>query len=380
MQTDKPIDGVRIVNDVPIGRYKVPKGKRYERSLPKLFPDRQLTTRREIETAYQDFCKLARDGKLDPQATLALRQHTATLAEFLGVYRAEYMMKVRRGLHPMVEFNAKGQCIRGSADNCRLNILINSELGNESLVTLSQAPRAIAEFLETLETERDITGATLNRYRALLKSAFNYAIQTDEWGVTLNPFWKTKILPFAEEQARTRRVSTDEEDSLIANSGGTMRARIQAALGYGFRRGELLKAQLKMFNFKDWTLTLPRGIVKTNKSVRVVPIEDPTLRAFLEARRFLGPDSHPFGNDDGTYMPHFNGPWRTLLRNAFVVEDHTDLDLRFHDLRAEFVSRAAETGKPMQLIADIIGDTLDTVEKHYKRVLSVEALRKVLSA
>lgn len=359
--------GLFLKNGEPYGRFTW-RGRQYERSLTKLFPERKLSGKTEQLNALADMKTLVRTGKL-----LDTPAPSGTFADYLDKYQAEWCEKPQNSKPPQIEYNPNGTVLRGSALLSNIQVAKRA-LGKYSLVQLADSHLPVKEFLDTVGKGKG--PHVRNRHMALLKHFFSYAIDYD-WGIELSPFRKKRYFVPGIELPRTRRLSPTEELALKGViDDPILWARIRMALKCGLRRGEILKTPLKQFDFKHWTVQLRRADVKNAESAQKVTIEDPELREFLNSRRFLGPDSYPFGDIDGKKVRGFQKAWTSALTNAFGPDD---VDLHFHDLRAECCSRLLESGKPIEIVARILRDSIETVQKHYKRLQeSLDAMRKAM--
>jgi integrase len=146
-----------------------------------------------------------------------------------------------------------------------------------------------------------------------------------------------------------------------------MKLRIIAALDTGMRKGEMLRVQLKRIDFKNGFILLPRRVLvkdvyrlnTKNDKTRRVPIT-PRLMRLLKKRRFIGAEGYVFGDTNGHLVEDIKKPWNTLnliahgCRVEWTVggnlsqrcwEDLRKINLHWHDLRHEALSRLGESGE-----------------------------------
>jgi integrase len=131
-------------------------------------------------------------------------------------------------------------------------------------------------------------------------------------------------------------------------------ARAQAIIGLTWDRVDLKR---RLIDYRD-------GSLRATKKRRVpVPIEDrlwPELaRAWIEQGR---PKSGPVLGSFGELRKSFE-----TLKAGFIGPRGVTLPagLTRHDLRRTWATLAAQRGVPMFQIAGMLGDTLETVERHY---------------
>jgi integrase len=152
-------------------------------------------------------------------------------------------------------------------------------------------------------------------------------------------------------------------------TGDEMRDRLIGALDTGCRCGEMLKVQNKHV---DWQRRWIRILKENSKTevARVIPFERGSrLEEVLRRRAFLGPDAYLFGHaKTGKYVGSFRSAWETLLLLSHKIEPAArargqrrlerealrKINLHWHDLRHEALSRLADEGVPvheLQLLA-----------------------------
>src|SRR5215210_6078861 len=138
-----------------------------------------------------------------------------------------------------------------------------------------------------------------------------------------------------------------------------MRDRIIGALDTGCRRGEMLTIQNKHV---DWQHRRIRILMEHSKTevARGIPFEAGSrLEGVLRKRAFLAPDAYVFGEaTTGAYVASCESAWQTLLLLANGMKptragsgkrvSNRDalarIDLHWHDLRHEALSRLADDG------------------------------------
>ncbi len=163
-------------------------------------------------------------------------------------------------------------------------------------------------------------------------------------------------------------------------TGDEVRDRIVGALDTGCRRGEMLKIQNKHV---DWQRRWIRILKENSKTevARIVPFEAGSrLERLLQRRAFLGPDAYVFGDaTTGEYVGSFRSAWETLLLLANDVQPtrHAPgqrvanrdvlarIDLHWHDLRHEALSRLADDGVPVHELQLLAGHASITTTQRY---------------
>ena len=209
--------------------------------------------------------------------------------------------------------------------------------------------------------------ATVNRYLALLRNMFNWAVLRGDLEQT--PFRRGGLAVIKlerEHNRRGRRLSLDEEQRLLGAANSTVKALVIAALDTGMRRGELLSLRFRDVDFERNVIHIRPENAKSKKG-RDIPIATTRLRTLLEWLRIdgegksKGPEAAVFSNEAGEPIKHFHTAWYAALRRASIT------DLRFHDLRGEFASRLAEKGVPLSQVRDLLGHSSIVTTERYDR-------------
>jgi integrase len=188
--------------------------------------------------------------------------------------------------------------------------------------------------------------ASVNRELAILSGIFRMAVDYEE--ISQNPCRKVDSLP--ENNQRTRHLSFDEEDRLLAALTGDreyLRTLLTVAIYAGPRRGELLKLRWSNVDFLLNAINFTE--TKTNKD-RSVPME-PTVREALSALH---------DNADGAEYVFVNPNTKTRyaeVRKSFsaACREASITDFRFHDLRHTFGTRLADAGVDVVKIKELMG-------------------------
>ena len=163
-------------------------------------------------------------------------------------------------------------------------------------------------------------------------------------------------------------------------TGDEMRDRIIGALDTGCRRGEMMKIQNKHVDWEHRWVKILKENSKTNVA-RILPFERGSrLEEVLRRRTFLGPDAYVFGHaKTGDYVGSFRSAWETLLLVSAGVEPSAPargkrrsdrnvlakINLRWHDLRHEALSRLADDGVPVHELQLLAGHANVTTTQRY---------------
>jgi integrase len=183
-----------------------------------------------------------------------------------------------------------------------------------------------------------VTGSTVHRELGVLRHVFEVARK--DWGIPLKSNPVHGITMPSVGRPRERRVSEAELSSLrLTCSHQLLWQVITIALETGMRRGEIVNMRWEDIDWEVGTLHIP---VTKNGHPRTIPLTGKALETLRELPR----------TDEAVFSMTGNAvrlAWVRLKEKAGVV------DLRFHDLRHEAVSRFFEMGLSIPEVALISG-------------------------
>ena len=186
-----------------------------------------------------------------------------------------------------------------------------------------------------------IKPSTLKRQLNPVRHMFEVA--RTEWGLPLrsNPLHKLKLK--ARDRRRERRLRDGELERLIGATSSCRNPHIQPiirlAVTSGMRRSEILALRWTDVSHNERSLVIRDG---KNGQSRIIPLSAEALAVF-----------HPYKRDDNRVFPvtanAFRLAWERVRRRAKMV------NLHFHDLRHEAISRFFEMGLSTPEVALISG-------------------------
>lgn len=221
-------------------------------------------------------------------------------------------------------------------DLYRMKTLVN-QFGNSFLSDIS------TYNIEKFKTKRrdEVSGPTVNRELALLKSLFNMA---GKWGflTTENP---VKGVSYYPERQMERILSNGEAERLIASCGETVRPVVVCALNLGMRKSELLDLEWKNVNFRHRFIRVERS--KNNRS-RKIPMNSVV---YEELSRLRGNgNTHVFTKGNSTEpLRCVRSTFESACRRADIT------NVRFHDLRHTFATNLVMQGVDLVTVKEILG-------------------------
>jgi len=230
---------------------------------------------------------------------------------------------------------------------------------------------------ETKEKPRSI--GAVNRELHLLSRILRLAVDGGE--ATENVCRKVNI--FKGEQHRTRYLLPVEEQRLMIvldDDRSPLRNMVVLAINTGLRVSEILKLKLDHVDFHRDVLHIKA--TKTDED-REVPLNDVTrqLLTHLVGRAQERGNEYVFTNPQTkTRYTTVKTAWLTACRRAGLT------DLRFHDLRHTFGTRAADAGVPLNAIRDVMGHKTTAMTERYAHATdegkrrAVEAVQSAVSS
>lgn len=184
-----------------------------------------------------------------------------------------------------------------------------------------------------------------------------------------NPCSQVELL--AGEVKRTRYLSEEEETRLLDACAGErvwLRPIIILAIHTGMRAGEILSLRWAQVDFSRSLIHLVH--TKTDKN-RDVPMNQTAREVLLNLTRepeFIFPSPIT-----GRPRRDLNYAWHKLIDEAGIE------DLRFHDLRHTFGTRAADRGEPLTAIARVMGHASTATTERYAHATD-EGIRRVVES
>jgi len=205
---------------------------------------------------------------------------------------------------------------------------------------------------------RQLSNATINRYRAAISVVFSYAYQHHD--LAENPVRKIPSLP--ENNGRTRYLSDNERTALLqscrASEWGKLYLIVLMAITTGARKGELLN-----LTFQDIDFNRNTAYVKTTKNgePRVLPLTDDVI---IELDKFKHQNPRLIFNSEIKPIVYYD--FYKLWKKAL---DQANIDnFRFHDLRHTCASYLAQSGASLLEIADVLGHKEIQMTKRYSHL------------
>jgi integrase len=206
----------------------------------------------------------------------------------------------------------------------------------------SITPHAIDRY-KRKRKQQGRSEVTINRELAFLKNMFTVAIQ---WGKAAeNPVKKVEI--YREDNSRTRFLTEEEEERLLAQCQPHIHRVIVTAIHTGLRKSELLGLTWNNVNFEHRLVTVEAAYAK-NREARSVPMSL-RLTETLRPIRISDPNAPVFLNSNGMRYRDVSRAFNSAVKRAGIQ------DFTFHDLRHTFASRLVMRGVDLATVKELMG-------------------------
>lgn len=238
-----------------------------------------------------------------------------------------------------------------------------------------------------LKKEYEATPVRANRLLALLSTMFNFAAHPDRAWRTDNPVKGIKRNP---EVPRDAFLDVEElarlNKALDAYHNQSAADAIRLILLTGARKGEVLNADWKEFDFKRGTWTKPSHHTKQKKTEQI-PLSDSALALLKKMKpKEAGPlfKGAKEGAKESSRVT-LQRPWRQICKAAGLADAIETMGKRrklirykpkwhVHDLRHTYASYLVSQGVPLYLAGKLLGHTKASTTQRYAHVAD-EALR-----
>lgn len=205
---------------------------------------------------------------------------------------------------------------------------------------------------------------SVNREFAYLRAAFEHCQRFHGQGL---PDVDWKALKAKEPPGRTRFLSREEYDALMAEAHADLRPIILCAVTTGLRQADVLSMDWQQVKLAERVIQIKRTKANKALAVRITP----ALMAALSTT----PPEQRRGKVFRTV--NFRRRWYQ------AVEDAKLEDFRFHDLRHTFASWARQAGADLADICEALGHSSITMTMRYAHIkpdLHVTAFDRVSAA
>jgi len=234
------------------------------------------------------------------------------------------------------------------------------QLGSFTLADVT--PSIISEYRTKLlqgDNGKPRSGATANRYMAILSHLMTIAVKEWEW-LPENPCSKISKLP--ESRGIVRFLSDDERSRLLKSCTDSESPHLYpivvVALSTGARLGEILGLRWQDIDLQAGRITLHETKNGEKRALPLTHHAHEVITEWSKVRRIDSDFLFPNKRDPQKHID-IRSPWYTALKRAEIE------DFRFHDLRHSAASYLAMNGATMAEIAEVLGHkTLQMVKRY----------------
>ena len=230
---------------------------------------------------------------------------------------------------------------------------IRNLIGNHILPEFGKLPLMAVERerVAAFHARLNRIPSTANRVVALLSRMY---VKAADWEMVPDGTNPCRGLKRHRERKRERFLTETEFRRLgevladAAAKGGVSVhavAAIRLLMLTGCRKGEILSLRWEDVDLKAGELKLPDA--KTGP--RTVPLSPPAVKVLENIPRVPGNPWVIPGQKPGTHMTNLDGPWRIVRKRARLE------NVRIHDCRHSFASRALALGESLPAIAKLLG-------------------------
>ena len=251
----------------------------------------------------------------------------------------------------------------------RYDSIVAPIIGKKEIKAISLAD--IQAVLASLRTS--LSDATKNRYLAMLRSIFRFAVDHDYCekdptrSIKLKREVPVKLYEVNDELINRLAVAVDWLEERYPRTS----CLVELLLLTGMRLGEALSLK-----WGDVDFTLLQITLRTTKSGRPrhVPISDEcsdVLDRLAEVTADFPEDGWLFPSSFGlSHMTRPVRPWKKACRAARLP-----LSLRFHDLRHIFASACVKDGIPLYTVQGLLGHSSIRMTERYSALASSDLLK-----
>jgi integrase len=212
---------------------------------------------------------------------------------------------------------------------------------------------------------KEVTGATVNRNLACLKSIFNRAI---DWGRFDGHNPVAKMKKCEEPEGRTRYLQETEVVRLVECCEDRFKPYVIVAINTGLRQNEMLSLEWGDLDFSE---DMIYALKTKNKKMREIPMNKAVRTALLSIKK--QPDSpYVFCNKEKRSNVNIRCAFARALKKAGIKE------FRWHDLRHTTGSLLCMSGIDINTVREILGHTTTKMTQRYAH-LSRPHLKKAVA-
>lgn len=284
-----------------------------------------------------------RNGEIAAKRALGAKSRVLMVPDLLDMLEKHYIEQERRSV---ADLAGKIKALKAEFKGVRA-----AEFGSEHIARLKASMR-----------REKAANATINRYLAVLRRAFNLADKHDPPLVGRVPHF----VMLAESNARTGFVSDEQYRAIL----GWLPEHLKGMLIFGYHLG-MRKTALR--NLRRDQVDWPARVIRTEaprgakQQGRVLPIYGDMI-PWLEMQMATWPrvKGRWILHNGGSQLGDFRKAWATATKAAGIA------GLLFHDLRRSAVRNMERAGVPRSQAMAITGHKTDSVYSRYAIVSEID--------
>ncbi|MGE5446036.1 MAG: tyrosine-type recombinase/integrase [Ignavibacteriales bacterium] len=220
---------------------------------------------------------------------------------------------------------------------------------------LSEIRSADIEDYKRIKIQEGKKPATIDKTLSFVRHLFNYAKRCDKFYAN-NPVSTAGLLPINNQ--KTRVLTLEEEDFLLANANEPLKSMIHIAIYSGLRLNSIRTLKWTHVDLNSNTITIEATYSK-NKKTHVIPMNATVRKVLLEAKLRYGNSEYVLPEAADLSQTAISGRFMRLCIKLGLQ------GLRFHDLRHTCGTRLAEMGKDISTISKALGHSSINMSMRY---------------
>ncbi|MGE5444033.1 MAG: tyrosine-type recombinase/integrase [Ignavibacteriales bacterium] len=220
---------------------------------------------------------------------------------------------------------------------------------------LSEIKSADIEDYKRIKIQEGKKPATIDKTLSFVRHLFNYAKRCDKFYAN-NPVSIAGLLPV--DNQKTRVLTLEEEDLLLANAKEPLKSMIQIAIYSGLRLNSIRTLKWTRIDFNSNTIPIEATYSK-NKKTHAISINPTVRRVLLEAKLKSRKSEHVFPEAMALTVSTLSDKFTKLCRSLGIE------GMSFHGLRHTCGTRLAEMGKDISTISKALGHSTINMSMRY---------------
>ena len=245
-----------------------------------------------------------------------------------------------------------------------LNYLKNNNLFDDIAKIKQHHILELQNYLKNVKTSKNTfrTNATVNKYIASLKTAFNLLVKDENVEIYQNPC--IGVPQLTEDNRRTTYLPDDKKDEFLNNLPDLIRDIVELDLATGLRIGNVLNVHKSEINIGDKYWTIEKSNNKGKKYIRIK----------LNNTAFNIIEKYYYKTEDYLFKnPDTNKPFTSIKKSFKTAAKKIGIpDLQPKDLRRTVGTRLYQKGKSLRVIRDVLHHSNVATTERYLGITAQE--------